>query len=371
MLTDENEFLHTIAIMFVPIALQIGMIGLEGCEFIGGHRGIPGPSIAQRDLTSRLFEDVAGIRLAIEPTNALRSNNALRPLAGNEFIEESHIQGLTTIIYKGTDTVFLGFALIVIVMVVMVMIVTMMMLMVVVIVLLIIVVMMMVFFLIAVVVLYLINPCGRSGHLIKIEAFSVQYLIEIHIAVVALYDFCLRLDGTDDTPNTAQFFLCDLRNLVQEDDVAEFYLLDNQILDIVFIEVRAQQVVAAAEFITHSQCINYSSDAVHNGHYVSHVFESHRWNGTDGLCNGSGFAYSAGFDDNIVEAMLASDVSQLFYEIHLQRTADTPVLQGYQAVVFLGHYPTLFYEICINIHFTNIIHNDGEADAAAVIEYAV
>ena len=50
----------------------------------------------------------------------------------------------------------------------------------------------MVFF-VSVMVLYFVNPCCRGGHPIEIEGTGMQETVQVHIAIVALYDFCFRL----------------------------------------------------------------------------------------------------------------------------------------------------------------------------------
>ena len=40
-LTDEDEFLHAVAILFVPVALQFGLGLEESFELVFRHGGIP------------------------------------------------------------------------------------------------------------------------------------------------------------------------------------------------------------------------------------------------------------------------------------------------------------------------------------------
>ena len=54
---------------------------------------------------------------------------------------------------------------------------------------------------------------------------SVDNLVEIYIAVVALEDFSLWLDGTNDLLEFLQFLRLYLGSLVEQDDVAELNLL--------------------------------------------------------------------------------------------------------------------------------------------------
>ena len=90
-LSYEYELLHAVAVVLVPITLQGRILGLEGFELIGRHRGVPLPCIAERHLTSSLFEDIACVGLAIEPADTLGTNDALRPTACHELIEHAEV----------------------------------------------------------------------------------------------------------------------------------------------------------------------------------------------------------------------------------------------------------------------------------------
>ena len=52
--------------------------------------------------------------------------------------------------------------------------------------------------------------------------------VEVYISVVALKDFCLRLDGADNLLQMLQLLRLYFCRLVQQDDVAELHLLDNE-----------------------------------------------------------------------------------------------------------------------------------------------
>ena len=69
--------------------------------------------------------------------------------------------------------------------------------------------------------------------------------------------------------------------------------------------------------------------------------------------------------------MLAGDVAQLLYKIHLQGAADAAVLQGYKAFFLLSYHTTFLNEVGIDVHFANIIHDDGELYTFSVIQYSI
>ena len=102
----------------------------------------------------------------------------------------------------------------------------------------------------------------------------MQNLVQFHIAIVALNDFGLGLDGTDNLLDFSQFLLRNLRSLVQQNHVAELNLLDNQILNILLIDVLAQQIVTVLELITHTKGINHRNDAVELNVAILDIFRS-------------------------------------------------------------------------------------------------
>lgn len=83
----------------------------------------------------------------------------------------------------------------------------------------------------------LLNPGGRGGHRVKIEQMSVDYPVDIHISIITLYDFSLGLDGTYYGAYAGELLGLHLRCLVEQDYVAELYLLYDQVFDILLIKI--------------------------------------------------------------------------------------------------------------------------------------
>ena len=63
--------------------------------------------------------------------------------------------------------------------------------------------------------LHLLYPRGRGGHLVEVEETSVEYAVEIHIAVVASDNLGLWLQGADNLARAAQLFGRHLGGLVE------------------------------------------------------------------------------------------------------------------------------------------------------------
>ena len=95
--------------------------------------------------------------------------------------------------------------------------------------------------------LYFADPCGGGGHVLEVEEPGVEDLVEVDVGIVALDDAGLGLDGADDGLDALGVGGCDLGNLVEENYVAEFNLLDDEVLDVVLVEVFALEGFAVGE----------------------------------------------------------------------------------------------------------------------------
>ena len=91
----------------------------------------------------------------------------------------------------------------------------------------------------------------------------------------------------------------------------------------------------------------------------------------DGLCDRRGLADATRLNDDIVEALGVDDVVELFDEVHLQRAADTSVLQCHEAVVALAYHAALLDEAGVDVHLADVVDDDGEADAFLVFQNTV
>ena len=177
-LTYEDNLLQTVSVVVVPVAVDARVVDAELSQLVLRHGGIPLSGILQLHLATGLLKDIAEVRLVLKPAQALGADDALRPAAGYEVIEEVDVKRLASVVDVCADAVLLYLArLLVVVMVVMaagalaammmsamlvvLIVVIMMMLMMVVLMLVMIVMMMLVLlvFVIAGVLLYLRDPC--------------------------------------------------------------------------------------------------------------------------------------------------------------------------------------------------------------------
>ena len=120
-LADEDEFLHAVAELVIPVATEAWILLHELLEFVLGHRGVPLASVADADLLAGLLKDVAGVLFIVKIADAFGADDAFRPFAGHEFVEESEVKRTTAVVDIGADAVFLSLALIMVMVVVMLM----------------------------------------------------------------------------------------------------------------------------------------------------------------------------------------------------------------------------------------------------------
>ena len=88
-LADEDELLHAVAVLVIPIATEAWIAPHEVLQLIFGHRGIPLAGITDADLLTGLLKDVTGILFVVEVADAFGTDDALWPFAGDELVEES------------------------------------------------------------------------------------------------------------------------------------------------------------------------------------------------------------------------------------------------------------------------------------------
>ena len=258
LLPDENEFLHAVAVLFVPVACKRGFALHEVEQLVLGHGGVPLSGVFQLELLTGLLEDITGVVLRGKIAHTLGTDDLFGPVTRHEIVEEGQTERTAGKINKRTDSVLLRLTFLVVMVVVMVMMfVTMMvlvmfmfvMLMLVLVIIIVIVIMMV---MLRVGCLHLVNPCGRAGYAVKIESSGSYQLIQLDIAVVAFDDFRQRLYGSDDGTDMVQLILADLGGFVQEDHVAELNLLNDEVLDVVFFQVLLFQVVTRSELVAHA-----------------------------------------------------------------------------------------------------------------------
>ena len=119
-LANEDELLHAVTILFVPISLEAWILSHELLQLILRHCGVPLAGITDAHLFAGLLEDVACILFILEVADAFGADDAFGPFASHKLVKQSEVEGTTAVVDVGSDAVFLGLALIVVMVVMLV-----------------------------------------------------------------------------------------------------------------------------------------------------------------------------------------------------------------------------------------------------------
>ena len=205
-----------------------------------------------------------------------------------------------------------------------------------------------------------LNPACGCRHFVKVKHSCADKSVKVDSGIVAFYDFGARLDSPDDLPDSGKFLRLNFGCLVEQDDVAELYLPDNEILYVLLTDVPAGEAVSAAELAFHAQGIYNGHDAVEAADAVFAVCLSESRDGADGLGYRLRLADAAGFYDDIVEALHLHEFIYLLHKVGLEGAADAAVLQGHQTVVLASDDSSLLNKVRVNVDFSYIIDYYGK-----------
>ena len=219
--------------------------------------------------------------------------------------------------------------------------------------------------------LQLFYPCCRCGHLVKNKLMGVEQTLEVYVSIVARDNLCFRLDSANDLAHMQQFVSTHLRCFVQQDGVTKLYLLNDEVLNVLIINIFLCESIAALKLVAHAKGVNNRHDTVETRHAVFYILRTERRERADGLCYRCRLTDAARLDNDIIETFHGNDIVKLLHKIHLQCAADTSVLQSHKAIVLLVHDATLLNEVCIDINLSYVVHNDGKLNAFLVCENAV
>ena len=200
-----------------------------------------------------------------------------------------------------------------------------------------------VFFLVVVVLFQFFNPPGTGGDFFEVKDIGVQYLFEFHVAVVAGDDFCLGLQCVQNLADASEFLAADFAGLVEEYDVAELYLLDDEVGNVVLGKCLACKVQAAVELVLEPECIHDGADAVKGDVFAVGCSVCQLAIAAYRLGDGCRLADAACLDYDVVKAACLVYVLELLDEVHLQVAAYTAVLQCYERIVLLVDNTALLY----------------------------
>ena len=222
------------------------------------------------------------------------------------------------------------------------------------------------FLFVVVLVFYGSNPRSGGRNLVEIEVVCPKNALKIHVSVVTFYYFGFRLQCPYNLAHLLQLFGRHVIDFVQQHNVAEFYLLYQQVLYVVFLQILLHEVVSSRKLVAHTACIHHGNNVSEHCYAVFCKVGIYLWIGADGLCDGRRFANAACLNHDVVETVLLYDVAKLLYQVHFKRAADATVLQCHQRIVLLVYHATFFYQVGIYVYFANIVYNYSELDAFVV-----
>ena len=387
MLAYEDNLLHTVAIGLVPIGLKLFVACENRLEFIFRHSGIPLSCLLERHLSSCLLEEVTHILLVLEVAHALGSYDALGPLACHKVVKQPEIHRTSGEEHPGADAILIAVRMTMLMVmttmtdtmlvVAVTMVFMMMLMMMLVFVLMMMLVLVFVFVLVVVFgILDFLYPSSTRSHSVEVKHVRVENALKLDLSIVAVYNLRLRLDIVENLSYTHELVGTHFAYLIEQDYVAKLNLLNDKVGDVLLGEGVARQVETRVELVLQTQRIYYRADTVErrymiNLYRVSLAVSYALLVGTDSLRYGCRLADAAGLDDYIVETLTLYDVAHLLYEIHLERAADTTILECYERIVLLVDDSTLLYEVSVDVDLADVVDDYGKSDAAVVVEYAV
>ena len=88
-LADEDEFLHAVAVLVIPIVAQLRIVSHELHQLLFGHGSEPLACLAEVELTAGLLEQIAHIVLFCKIAHTFTADDVSRPMGCDELIEQA------------------------------------------------------------------------------------------------------------------------------------------------------------------------------------------------------------------------------------------------------------------------------------------
>ncbi len=104
---DEDELIHPVAILRIPIALQPRFRLKETLQLICRSSGIPLPAFSDSLLHTSLLKEITHIRVIAEIADTLATDHTLRPLFMAEIVKLIQVKRLPHKLYAGRDPILL------------------------------------------------------------------------------------------------------------------------------------------------------------------------------------------------------------------------------------------------------------------------
>lgn len=375
MAPDDYQLVHPVAYLGIPVAAQVGIAGHKDLKILLGSGRKPLTGLGDALLSSGLFEDVAHIGVFFKIAQALGADYLGGPSTVAEKVKAVEREGTAGVIYKGGYPVFIMAVFLIFIMVVMMMVVVMVIMLIVIIVMMMLIVVIVVVMVVVIVIMLLLYglvnlayPCGRCGGLVKIEEVSVENIRQVNVAEIAIDNSCRGLDGADCCTDSLSLLRGHLRDFIEENNVAELHLADHKTLDIVIVDIGSAKGLTEGKLVAQTQGVD------HRGYTVEADFSS--WyielgHSVYALRDRLRLTHAACLYDKVVKTSGSHYIGNLTDEVFLERAADAAVLEGDKRGVVKPDYTSAGHEVGIDVYLAEVVDDDGEACASAVVEYAV
>ena len=185
-------------------------------------------------------------------------------------------------------------------------------------------------------------------------------VLDRHITIVTRNDSRLRLNLSQDSLYTNKLVCRHLIRLVQQNDITELHLLYDKARQVIFSKITLRQIRSFSKLISQSESITHRNNSVKFCYAVLCIFRIHLRINAYCLRYRCGFTYSARLNHDIIETVLRNNLTQLLNEVHFKSTTDAAVLQSDKTIIALSDHSTLLYQVGINVHFADIINDNGK-----------
>ena len=198
--------------------------------------------------------------------------------------------------------------------------------------------------------------CAVDG--VEIERSGGQDVLDGDVAVAGLDDVYTRMEGLDDLADLGQVGFGDEVDLVDDQRGAELDLLDQEALDVLFLNLVLLQEVLSAGELVHESC------GVHDSDYV---VQRAVLNQLQLLGYGHGLADSGGLDEDVVVFAGLDHLLDVAGHLALEGAADAAVCQR-DDVACVCYVSALCDQGGVHVHFADVIDDDCDPVTLLVVQ---
>ena len=210
------------------------------------------------------------------------------------------------------------------------------------------------------------DPTCRFHGFVKVKAVRIQHIADTDFRIVRLDDDRLCLKASNDRLQLAEIILADHIDLVHEDRVTEFKLLDQKVFNIFLLIALFRKAASVLELIMHTGTVDDCYDVVE--HHRNAVLRALLADVRDRLRDRNRLTDAGCLDDNIIEIAGLREISELCGQIISQCAADAAVRERDQVAVLLCHNAALCDQIRIYVDFADIVDDHGCADPFVIAQ---